>query len=401
MDGVFVGRQPIYRDEVQVIAYELLFRDSNLNEAAFSNGDRASAQVLLNTVVDIGLNRVVGPHLAYFNASRNLLCSDYCALLPRDRVVLEVLEDVIPDAPLVEALSKLATMGYQIALDDFVYHDRFRPLLEVADVVKVDIRAHGLHGLQAELDHLRKFRVKLLAEKVETHEEFEFCRQLGFDYFQGYFFCKPQIMTERTIPINRLASLTLLAKLMDPQLSMAEIAEMVQQDVAVSYKLLLFINSALHSLPRKVESVRHAVQLVGTQRIRNWAGLIIFAGVDDKPRELMTTAVVRARMCELLAGMLQQRGTDQFFTAGLFSVLDALLDRPMAGALELLPLSAEVNHALLDHSGPVGEVLECVLSYEQGDWEGLQCRGLDSNAIQGAYVGSVEWTRTTTQQLSI
>ena len=401
MDSVFVGRQPIYRVGVEVFAYELLFRNSDLNEAVFSNCDPASAQVLLNTFLDIGLNRIVGPHLAYFNATRDmLLSSDHCALLPKDRIVLEVSENEIPDRPLVESLSKLAAMGYKIALDDFTYDECFRPLLEMAHVVKLDVRAHGLQALPNQVDHLRKFQVKLLAEKVETHEEYEFCRQLGFDYYQGYFFCKPEILTESRIPFNRIAALQLLAKLTDASLSMSEISAVVELDVALSYKLIFFINSAFHGLPQRIDSVRHAVTLIGTQRLRNWAGLIIFAGMDGKPQELMTTAVVRARMCELLAVTLTHKSTDQFFMVGLFSVLDAMFDRPMAVVLEPLHLSEDIQDALLGRPGLGGEVLRCVLAYEQCHWEAVRCRDVGINAIRDAYVGAVEWARTTSQQLA-
>ena len=401
MERALVGRQPIYRQGLEVFAYELLQRSSNLNEAAFTNGDQATAQVLLNAFLEIGLDRVVGSNLAFVNIPRNFLLSDYCSSLPKDRVVLEILEDSVPDQPLISSISKLSKKGYQIALDDFKYSEWFRPLLELTNIAKIDIQAQNRASLAKHIESLRQYDLKILAEKVETHEEFEFCRNLGFDYYQGYFFCKPNVVSGEKIPFNRLAALRLVAKLQDIDATLAEIEQTVGQDVAVSYKLLRYVNSATNAVKRRIESIRHAVTLVGTRRIRSWASLIMFAGMDDKPRELMITAIVRARMCEQLALAMRQQNVEQFFTVGLFSVLDALLDHPMAEALELLPLAEEVHNAILDHAGLMGSALHCVLAYERSDWNEVVCRNLNHEDIRDAYLNSVDWTRAMMGELGI
>ena len=401
MEQALVGRQPIYRDGLDVFAYELLYRDSDLNRAAFTNGDQATAQVLLNSFLEIGLDQVVGPNLAFVNIPRNFLLSDYCSSLPKDRVVLEILEDSIPDKPLISSISKLAKKGFQIALDDFIYSERLRPLVELANIIKIDVQAQPRVNIPKQLESLRQFDLKILAEKVETHEEFDLCRKLGFDYFQGYFFCKPKIIFGDTIPFNRLAALRLVAKLQDPNATITEIEHTVGEDVAVSYKLLRYVNSASNAVKRQIESIRHAVTLVGTKRIRSWATLIMFAGMEDKPRELMITAIIRARMCEQLGMAMNQQNTDQYFTVGLFSVLDALLDHPMSEALELLPLAEEVHNAILDHAGLLGAALHCVMAYERSDWEQTVCRNLGHETIRDAYLNSVGWTRSMMAELGI
>ena len=400
-EKAFVARQPIYRDDVKVFAYELLFRNNELNQASFTNADQATAQVLLDTFMEIGLDRVVGPNLAFVQVTRNFLLSDYCSLLPKDRLVLQLPEDIIPDAPLLDAISRLWKEGYLIALDNFRYSEWLRPLLAVADIVKLDVQALDREAIGKQIELLRQFEVKLLAKNVETHEDYEYYKTLGFDYYQGFFFCKPQTIGENKIPANRMAALRLLSKLQDPKLTTDELEETVAQDVALSYKLIRYVNSALHALPKEVASIRHAIILVGTRRISNWAGLILYGQMDDKPGELMITAIIRARMCQQLAVATSQKNADQFFTVGLFSVLDALLDRPMANALEQLPIAQELKTALVDHQGPMGSALQCVMAYEMGDWDQAQYGAVAPEAIYDSYVNALEWTRRTMKELGL
>jgi EAL and modified HD-GYP domain-containing signal transduction protein len=399
LEKVFVGRQPIYRDGVEVFAYELLSRQSELNQAAFTDGDKATAQLLLNTFVDIGLDQIVGSHLAFVNVTRNFVLSDYCASLPKGRVVLEIVGDTVVDEPLINALSRLSRAGFAIALDNFVYGEHLRPLVELADIIKIDIQALGREEVARQTKLLREFEVKLLAQKVETHEDYESCRKLGFDYFQGYFFCKPQIMSEMKIPFNRLSTLHLLAKLQDPRIGIDELEHAVGQDLAVSYRILRYLNAPINAMPRKIESLRHAIGLVGTRLISNWASLILMEAIEEKPRELMITTMVRAHMCQQLGSAMYQRNLDQFFTVGLLSLIDALVDKPMEEALQPLPLIAEVKDALLENKGLMGEALNCVQAYERCDWEHTSFAKLDEKKIRDAYLTSVAWTNTITREL--
>jgi EAL and modified HD-GYP domain-containing signal transduction protein len=391
MRDIFVGRQPIYTRQLDVFAYELLFRNGEGNQARVTNGSQATTQVILNSFVEIGLDTVVGQKRAFINLTRDFFLQDYSSVFPVERVVLEVLEDIPVDDALIAAVRRLSAQGYTIALDDFIYHERLRPLIEVADIIKVDVLALDREAVREHCAVLRPYNVQLVAEKVETQDDFKYCKELGFDYFQGYFFCKPEIVKGQRVSANRLTTLQLLARLQDPEVDFREIEELMSRDVALSYKLLRLINSAFYSLPRKVDSLRQALALLGTKFITTWVSLIVLSGVDDKPHELMVTAMVRAKMCELLGQALGRSGTATFFTAGLFSALEALLDSPMAEILRPLPLSDELTAALLRYEGLIGTVLRCVLAYERGDWEAVSCPGLENPAIMDAYLQAITW----------
>ena len=372
--------------------------------AVIVDGDQATAQVILH-FIEIGLEQNVGRELAFINLTRNFILEGHCASLPKDRVVLEVLEDITADPEIVESLQKLSRQGYIIALDDFLYDESLRPMVELADIIKVDILGVDRDALEQQVSTLRGFNVSLLAEEVETQEEFEFCDELRFEYFQVFFFCKPKLIQGRQIPMNRLAAMRLVAKLQNPDIKGAELEETIKQDVALSHKLLLFVNSAYCALPREVDSIGHAAMLIGTARIRTWTSLLMLASMDDKPRELMITVIIRAKMCEQLAEAQHIRNAQHFFTVGLFSLLDAMLDCQMADVLEKLPLSEEITGALLDHEDVLGRVLDFTIAYERSEWERLaglteQLR-LDPAAIRSAYLRAVTWTMEITDELNI
>jgi EAL and modified HD-GYP domain-containing signal transduction protein len=401
MEKAFVARKAIYRDDLTVFGYELMFRNSELDQPSFTAGDQATAQVVLNTFVEIGLEKVVGSSVAFIHVTRSFLLSDYCLLLPKDRLVLQLADDTIPDPPMLEAISRLWKEGYLFALDNVKYAEWLRPLLALVDVVKVDIQALGREAVGKQIELLRPFEVRLLAKNVESHDDFEYCRKLGFEFYEGPFISQPQVVHGDKMPANRMAALRLLAKLQDPNLTTDQLEETVSQDVALSYKLVRYVNSAIHALPNDVASIRHAIVLVGTRRISNWAGLILYGQMDDKPTELMITAIVRARMCQQLALATKQSNAEQFFTVGLFSVLDALLDRPMPEALEKLPLAVELKAALVDHQGMMGSALLCVMAYEKGDWENAESAGIPGETIFEAYVNALDWTRQTMKELGL
>lgn len=400
MHDVFVGRQPIYDRKLEVIAYELLFRSGEANRASVLDGDQATSQVVHNTFVEIGLDTIVGQKRAFINFTRDFILQDYAAIFPTDRVVVEVLEDITVDAELIEAVRTLSAQGYTVALDDFVFHDHLRPLVELADIIKMDVLALDRSTLQEGVSQLQQYNVKLLAEKVETRDDFTFCQNLGFDYFQGYFFCQPDIVKGRRSPGNHMAIILLLAKLQDPQTEFAELEALVSRDVSLSYKLLRLINSALYGMPKKVESIRQALLLLGTKFITTWVSLITLAGIGDKPDELMVTAMVRGKMCELLAQAMALQGKEVFFTIGLFSVLDAMLDMPMPEVLTSLPLADDISCALLSHKGIMGDTLRCVLAYERGNWDDVICQALDRQVIRDAYLEALAWASEIRNQLT-
>lgn len=386
-----VARQAIYDHALNVYAYELLYRQEQSDCAAVMDGDAATARVMLNTFLDIGLETMVGEYLAFLNITRGIILERSFRVLPKNRVVLEVLETIEPDECVVEALRDATKQGYIVALDDFEFRDSLRPFLDLASIVKIDIRALSPETLEEHVSLLRGYSVKLLAEKVETHEEFDWCRGLGFEYFQGYFFCKPKIVEGKRLPAQKITLLTLLAKLQDPSITISELEGLIKHDLSLSYKILRYVNSAYWGLPKTVTSIGQAACFVGLDRLRAWMSLIILSSVEDKPFELLVLAAVRAQMCQLLGMQLRPDRAEQFFTVGLFSVLDSLFDRDMKEIVETLPLASEIVGALVAYEGLLGRTLQCVVAYERGEWEAARCENLASDIVRDAYLSAIEW----------
>jgi EAL and modified HD-GYP domain-containing signal transduction protein len=387
-----LARQPICVADKRIFGYELLFRDCpTATEAKIVDSERASAQIVVNTI-EMGLSKIIGPTQAFINVGREFILQHRCEFVPKNRVVLEILENTEPDAEVKSALREQVREGYRFALDDFTF-DRNKPFLEFCNFLKIDLRQVDEKTLRELLPAYRNRKMALIAEKVETYEEFEMCKKLGFDYFQGFFLCKPQTLSGKRIPASKMFVYRLMSKLQDPEISLRELERIVAQDISLSYKLLRYINSAYISLLRKIDSVGHAVRLVGIDHIRNLASLIMLAGMDDKPRELSMISLIRAKMCEILAGNLGLKDHDAHFTVGLFSTLDAYLDCPMDQAIDPLPLNDDIRHALTKQGGLLGETLRMVLSYEQARWDKLDNRKVDARTLREAYVNAVEWGR--------
>lgn len=391
MQDIYIGRQPIFDRDLNVYAYELLFRSGTQNHAGEFDGDQATSQVIVNAFIEIGLEQIVGPHLAFINLTRNFVTTAAPLPFPRDRVVLEVLEDIRPDAEVVAGVRNLAGQGYSLALDDFVFNEDLKPMIEHARFVKIDLMTLPRDQLAEHVRLLRGYDVKLLAEKIETQEEFEHCMRLGFDYFQGYFLSRPNIVQGTQLPPNRIAVLQLLAKLQDPRSDAADIETLISQDVALSYKLLRYINSAFFAFPKKIESLRQAVVYLGTQAIKTWVSLLVVAGLGNKPAELVTQAMQRAKMCELLAKTAKRSQTEVYFTVGLFSLLEALMDAPLEKILESLPFTDDIRQALLNQEGAYGEALSCVIAYERGDFLRAHFDRLAPSQMTDTYLASARW----------
>jgi EAL and modified HD-GYP domain-containing signal transduction protein len=396
-DDVFVGRQPICKERAEVFGYELLCRDTYLGPTALKKEDHTAAAANVKSSINMGLETLAGKDLAFVGVNREFLLGGFCSSLPRNRVVLEVPGESVMDTAFVDSIAKLSNDGYAIALDNYEGAEQIKPIVQFTDIAKIDVQSVNYEEVVRRFISLRQSDVKLLAENVQTREDYEFCRKLGFDYYQGFFFCKPDVATHKKIPFNRLSTIHLLAKLQDPNISTQDLERAVAQNLAITYKVLRYLNSSALAFPRKIESIRHAVVLVGTRLLSNWASLAMLESIEDKPREVMVTAMVRAHMSQQLGTALHQRSVDQFFTVGLLSVIDALLDRPIREALLVLPLADNVKHALIEHEGLMGTVLDCVTAYERADWDNAKCPGLDDKTIREAYLSSVVATRSMMQ----
>jgi EAL and modified HD-GYP domain-containing signal transduction protein len=399
MEKAFIGRQPIYREGIDVFAYELVSCGNELNQIASAKGDETKVKALLGQFVAVGLDRVIGPHPAFVNVTRDFILSEHASSIPKNGVVLQVPDEIVPDEEFMNALTGLSQSGYSVALDNFVYRDEVGPLAMLADIVKLNVRKLDRTTLTKQVQLLKPLKVKLLAEEVETHEDYQFCKNLGFDYFEGYFFTKPQYSKEQGLPFNRASTLYLLSKLQNPDINFNELEHAVGQDVAMSYRILRYLNSPLAALPRKVSSIRHAISLVGTSLIRQWASVIWLESIEEKPRELMIMAMVRAHMSEQLATAMGCKNADQFFTVGLLSLLDVLMDREMKDILGELPLTDVVKTALLERSGLMGQAVNCVEAYERCDWNRTSFGILDEKKIRDAYLSSVKWSRAVIHEL--
>jgi len=388
--SVLVGRQAIFDRQMEVFGYELLYRDGTGNSANIIDGDEATARVMVNTFLELGIDQIAGKAKAFLNLTANFFLSRQYEVLPSKNVVLEVLETIEPTPAVLEALIQAKQGGYKMALDDFVLKESHRALLDHADYVKVDVLAFTNAELHEQVAMLKAYPVRLLAEKVEDREMYDQCVALGFDYFQGYFFCKPQILEGVSLSGNRMAVVLLLAKLQDPQIELDDLEDLVKNDIALSVKLLRYVNSASVGLPRSVDSIFQAIGMVGTERMRQWASLLVLAQAGDKPSELMRVALIRAHMCESLCP-LQGIPSSQGFTVGLFSVLDAFFDCEMRQLLTGLPLAPEILDALLQREGVLGSVLEAMLSYERGEWNPQAFSAVEPQMLKSVYWQSVDW----------
>ncbi len=388
---VLVARQPILDGGLQVAGYELLFRTPGASVAEVTESERATSQVIVDAIAEIGLGSLSAGHPAFVNVSRELLLQVRPLPLPPDRIVIELLEDEPVDDELLAVLREVVGAGFTLALDDFIYAPELEPVLELAHVVKLDVLALGRDGALDQLAQLRGRDVRLLAEKVETHDDFAFCHMAGFHLFQGFFYARPELMRGRGMPAERLGTVRTLSEIQSSGGSFERLEQAIAHDAGLSYKLLRYANSVYAQSRAPVRSVRDALVRLGARNVQQWATVIVLAGIPDRSPELMTTGLLRARTCQLLCLDGGVEAGDQGFTVGLFSVLDALLDAPMDEVLDLLPLDAVIADALRDRAGPAGAVLAAVLAHERGTpW-------LDSGpgepAVGAAYSEALAWTQ--------
>ncbi len=394
---VYLARQPIFDRHKRVFGYELLYRTAGQNICQETDGDLATTRVAANSLLSIGMETLVGTGRAFINFTEKLLLENLPSIFPPDMIVVEVLEHVPPSPEITAACQQLREQGYVLALDDFVFSPGMEPLIDLADIIKVDIMQTPLDRVEDICRSLRGRGIRLLAEKIETYQEFDQAVQLGFSYFQGYFFRRPEVLKRREVGSTKLNLFNLLAEVNKPGFSMGRIEELVSSDASLSYKLLRYINSAYYSLVSEVTSIRHALIYLGEKGIRQFVSLVATSFMaGDKPEELLRVSVIRARLCELLAerGRMAEDKSN-YFLLGLFSLLDAMLDTEMENIMEQLPVTTEIKDALVHRRGPMRPLLEAVIAQEQGNWD--QSRkllvdiGVDPDEIMQLYLESIAW----------
>lgn len=396
-----IARQAIFDINMNVYAYELLFRSNNLqtNSGVIDSfGDKATSQVINHTFMELGIERVIGNHLAFVNLTRNFILTDDPLPFAHHRVVLELLEDIVADGEIIDSTQKLVDQGYIIALDDFIFNESLRPLVELAEIIKIDLLSLSEQALREQVSILKKENVKLLAEKVETQEQFQLCKELGFDYFQGFFFSRPIIIEGKPIPKSQLNLLSIISKLQKSDVEIDDIEQLISQDVGLTYKLLRLLNSASMGLPRKIESIKQGLVILGLKAIKIWTTLIALNDMQTITPELMANTLIRAKMCEQLASHYHCPA-ETGFLVGLFSTIDAMMSHPMDELLKSLPLSDEIKQALLGGDGNLGELLNIITYYEQGLWDDVNTKQVSFEQLGNIYINATEWTIKTQSSL--
>ncbi len=392
MTAFYIGRQPILDAEGSTYGYEILFRSTEENYYDASvDGDTATARVLVDTIVEAGLSSIVGSSKAFFNLTQRFLeHPEMLELIEPGTCVLEVLEDVQVTDEVVAGVSALRAMGHIIALDDFVDEEQFARLLPLAQIIKYDITQHSKDDLIAHrLKDAEAGRLSL-AERVETLEEYNELKAAGFQYFQGYYFAKPKVVSGVKLPQNKVAILQLLAQISDPNISIEVLAETLSHDIALSVRTLRYVNSPMCGLKSEVTSIRHAALMLGREPIRNWVTLLVLTGMDDKPPELMKMALARARFCQLLAQYRSLDNDAMYFTIGLLSLLGVLIDSELDVALKQVSISKEISDQLLLGKGVGGEMLALIAQLESTE---LGADAVPDIEINGPlYQKAIAWT---------
>ncbi len=385
-----------------MVAYELLFRPSSDAEASGTNSEQASARVVTNAVMAFGFETLTKGKAVFINLPRGMLLEGLAGLdniLPPSRVVLELLEDLEADDDVVAACRILKSAGYALALDDFELNARTAGLVPLADYVKIDLLAGDWSGTRSRFAAMCPAGgPALLAEKVETLDQFEAALSEGFDYFQGFFFDRPATCSARGIPGHRLGYLRLLHALQDPALDVPKLERLIEHDASLCYRVLRTVNTARFGQSNAVTSIRQAIVLMGIGTLRRWVSLWLLAGLGEEAHpELLVMSTVRARCCELLAGQVRDAGTvAEGFLLGMCSLLDAILDQPMSTVAEQLPLSSAARAALLGRDNPGRRILECAIAQERGDWSGSEALagrvGLAQSALAVAHQSALRWS---------
>ncbi len=370
-----LARQPIYNRSLEIAAYELLFRaSSQAQQASFSDGDKATSQVLLNAFGEAGIESICGQHPAFINFTKNLILNR--PTFDLKQYVIEILEDIEVDDTLIEALKEAKAQGAKLALDDFILDNNSAPLLHFVDIVKVDVLALNKSQIERFARVFIPRKITMLAEKVETHEMYQFCKDLGYELFQGYFLSRPQIIEGRAIPDNKMVVLKLLKDLRDPEISVSTMTQTLSQDPQMSYKLLRLVNSAAFARIDKCTSLQQAISMLGMRHIRSWASLLALGNLDDKPLALRQTSLERALICQKLGGHMGQFPDHDYYTIGLFSMLDAFLDRPILEIIKSLSLPEEMELAILNKDGLLGLALDTAQCFQEGRLNDLDLKKL-------------------------
>lgn len=396
---LYVARQPIFNREKELYGYELLFREGISNYFPDIDGDIATSKVLSGSFFLHGIERLIGlgSRYAFINFTENLLKRKVALLFPKRFLVVEILEDIIPDEDLIEACRFIYHQGYTLALDDFIFKKELSPLIEIAEIIKFDLLQSSLDEIRPYLEQLSKYKLRFLAEKVEDYGQFREALEMGFSYFQGYFFSRPELIKGKEIPSLKLNLLQLMAEVNKEDFEIAKVEKIIKRDISLSYKLLRLINSVYFRRVQEVTSIKQAMVLIGEDKIRQFISFIALSGIGvEKPTELISNSIIRAKFCELLGERIALRyERSEYFTLGLFSLIDAIMDEEMEHILQDLPLSVDIKDALIRREGELYDILALVIAYERADWKGVKDLAvklsLSDIQLPSLYMESIKW----------
>ena len=399
---LLLARQPIFDRNTKVVAYELLFRAVNPERADVVDGDFATSAVLENAFMNLSIDDVIGDHKAFINFTPRLLEME----IPIEpaRCVIEVLEDVEVTDALLESLERAKQKGHLVALDDFEYNEALQPLVDLADIIKLDVLALTDSELVDAVGRLSAYGVTLLAEKIETNEMLRHCLDLGFEMFQGNFLSKPEPITGRKLAANKIVVLELLTKLQEPSSNFKDLELLISQDPALGLKTLRLVNSAYYGPRHQIESLSHAIAYLGMDALRSLASLLVVSGLSDKPDALRDFALERAKFCELLGRKVKEAEASVFYSVGLLSTMDAYFDQPLEEILGNMSLRPDVKAALLDREGELGAVLALVERVQRGEleaivWDRLADFDLSPQVVNELYMEVIQWQRQVSVEL--
>lgn len=365
---VFVARQPIFDQNKQLFAYELLFRSGASNVFPEIDGEIATSNLLSSSFFTVGIDRISAGKKVFINFTEELLLQGTAEMFPAEKIIVEVLEDVTPSEEVVDSCKRLVDKGYTLALDDFVYYRKLEPLIELAEIIKIDFRHTSTEAIRRMVEDLKSCNCRLLAEKIETYQEFEQALAMGFSYFQGYFFAKPEVLRNKDMLSSELTVMKLICEVNRVELDIDKLEQLINQDISLSFKLMNYLNSSAFMRQKPLSSIREAIVSLGVVGVRMFVSLIAAGSLaTEKPHELIKTSIIRARFLEQIGIELNMNGQN-FFMLGLFSLLDAMLDNSMDFVLEKLPLADEVREALIHHRGVLYCYLQLVEKYESCQW---------------------------------
>jgi c-di-GMP-related signal transduction protein len=393
----FIARQPIFDARENVFGYELLFRSGLDNYFKCSDPDYASSRVIVDSYLLFGLETLISKHRAFINFTRDLLLRKYATLLPKQQIIVEILENIEPDEEVLKACKTLKEAGYRLALDDYIFESKLAPFFDYVDLVKVDIQQVSLEESKDLARFLISSGVTLLAEKVETREQFKAAQAIGYKYFQGYFFGQPEILSKHEIPGSKLNYLWLIQAINETDPDYGKIEDVIKREPTLTFKLLRYLNSTIFGFSKQIHSIRHALALLGLKEVRKLISIVSMSAMgSDKPPILLSTLLSRAKFCESIAPQvrLSDKSLD-LFLMGLLSMIDTVLNAPLPEILKQISVSDEVKSALLNNTGPLRPVYDLAVAAEKGQWLEVSristALGMQEDGVIENYLSAIQW----------